>query len=61
MTRPASVARIIATTEMTMVRISPSTNGSLGVNSAFQQNCQSKCIADQSARYFWMLRSDWLH
>ena len=32
-------------------------NGPLGVNSAFQKNCQSKFITG----YFWMLRSAWPH
>src|SRR5690349_24053526 len=43
-TSPTTIARTIATTEMTMVSTSPSRNGPLGVNKLFQKNCQSKCI-----------------
>src|SRR5690349_8563050 len=44
MIRPNTVARAIATTEITIVSISPSRNGPLGVTRLFQKNCQSKCI-----------------
>src|SRR3954454_18223340 len=43
-TSPTPVASTMATTEMTMVSISPSTNGPLGVTRLFQKNSQSKCI-----------------
>src|SRR4051794_5483127 len=43
-TSPTPVANTMATTEMTMVSISPSRNGPLGVTRLFQKNSQSKCI-----------------
>src|SRR2546423_5098603 len=43
-TSPSAVASTMATTEMTMVSVSPSTNGPLGVTRLFQKNSQSKCI-----------------
>src|SRR5689334_211273 len=48
MIRPSAVANTMATTEITMVSVSPSRNGPLGVTRLFQKKCQSKCILSPS-------------